>query len=690
MLAEYSAPGADLDVVLKPISRSGLSDIKIDGELIMGRTEPPFTGYDYDAVRLVSRKHARIHCALDGAYLADLGSQNGTSVNRSQVSQAPRKLADGDEICVGGELTFRIHIQPRARPVERSVSVVQPTEDKTRFLDSPMPFLNLLSVAAGPQSEASPSSAMVLPPDARPPAISQRERLVSLMREFAVLDTDDGRDAWRRHGWKAVAMIALLGVLALTAYFWNAPERNLKQAIARGEYAQAAALADSLLRIHPDDIQLREQAVDAALKSNVSIWLAKLKARDFDGAQAVLAVMSGPSSPDAELRSLQGELAWVGDLERLIGSRSGPEAPIVRIYSDEDSIERLMEHWNDNTAEHQRVLSIIAAHVPQFGDWYGEVLTHVRRLQSESAVYLPVVVRVKADINAQLQRDNPEALEVILAQTADQYPGLGGLDDVRQDLASYLEIRREARSQNSGKLFGLLRATRFRTPPFEQSVRGLTESAQLPSMELMQQYAAATVAWENGDSTQTFAELQPLTTGPWGSQLAAELERRRGVAARFAALDTSGTDSSVDQLLAFVESLDADQDAYFARAAAADLKLHQTSLMERAQDSTSLARTLWQEYRDSGAINAAQRDENLISTEFRIRARRLAQAREYARRSFTIYSQMEITAMAQGSALRGEIETEAALQRQRLNELSNVLTPELLKAKLVLIGDSPL
>jgi hypothetical protein len=678
MPADHAA--TDLDVVLEPISWPGLSDIKIDGQLIMGRTEPPLTGYDYDVVRKVSRKHARIHCAPDGAYLSDLGSQNGTTVNGSQVSQAPHKLADGDEIGLGGELTYRISIQRRLRAVERPVTAVQPAEDKTRFLDSPMPFLHLLSNAAQPQGGVSSSSAVVARPDGKPPVIRERERIVSLVREFVVLDTG--------HKWKAATAIVLLGALALATYFWNASERNLEKAIARGEYAQAATLADSMLREHPDDIQLRERAVDAALKASVSVWLPKLKARDFDGAQAALAVMSGPSSPDAELRSLQGELAWVGDLERLIDSRGGPDAPI-RIYSDEQSIERFIDRWNEDTAEHQRALSIIAAHVPQFGNWYGEALTHIRQLQSESAVYLPVVLRVKADIDTQLQRDNPEALDAILAQTADQYPGLGGLDDVRQDLARYLEIRREARNQGSDRLFELIRTARFRAPPFEQSVRELTAGAQLPSAELMQQYAAATKMWENGDSAETFAELQPLTTGPWGSQLAAELERRRGVAARFAALDASGAENSVDQLLAFAESLDADQDAYFSRAAAADLRLQRTSVMARAQDAMSRARALWQEYRDDGAINAAQRDENSISTEYRTRARQLAQAREYARQSLMIYSQLDMAAMAPGSVIRSEIETEATVQRQGLNELGNVLAPALLKAKLELIGDSP-
>jgi len=697
--------GCDLDVVLQPLSRPELSDIRIDGELTIGRTEPPFAGYAHEVVRLLSRQHARIYCREGGVYLADLESRNGTTVNRARVWQTPCRLGDGDEICLGGQLSYRVKINPRpvadrSQPAKQAVilrdsvnppvpsaSALPPGDDKTRFIDSPTSFLKLFSNAAEPKNEAPSDSSIVLAADAKSPALRQRERVMSLLREFASLDASDGRDVWRRYGWKAAAIVALFGAFALTVYFWNASERNLRQAIARGEYPHAAALADRLLQKHPEDILLRAQATDATLKATVPAWLAKMRSHDFDGANAVLAGMSGLGARDVELQPLKGELEWVGDLERLVNHRGGPQAPI-RIYSDEDSIEQVVGRWNDDTSEHQRALAIIAAHVPEFGEWYGEALTHVRRLQSESAVYLPVIQRVKTDIDTELQRDNPEGLEVMLAQTADKYPGLGGLDGVRRDLARYVEIRQEALSRNSGRLFALLRTARFATPPFEHSFRGLIETGQLPSTELLQQYDAATKAWESGNSSETFTELQPLTTGPWGSEAAAELERRRGVAARFAAIDSSrATEGVVDQLLAFVESLDVGEDGYFARAAATDLKLQRASVMTRAQDSMSRARMLWQEYRNNGAINAAQRVENSISAGFRTRARLLAEAREQARRGLMIYSQIDVEAAPQWSTIRSDIESEASRQRRGLIELGNVLAPELLKAKLALIGE---
>ena len=902
----------DVDVVLRPLSRPELGEIRIDAaEFAIGRAEPPFRSYGNNVINMLSRRHARIFRKDGSVYLADLESRNGTTVNRVRIGRVHTKLRDGDEICFGGTLSYRVQITsrvcpegsltltlkprssdsgldpiviakfpflvsktsgtfsrhqgkgthrreleylsrrhacihhkdgkayiedlgssngtfvnglrltqravplqdgvvvafggqhfvyevtitqqaavepaqnaarepladrepnvpqarsitrqpapgpaqsavqkpvaeskpnppqaksisrrpavapaqsaaqepatgsepnpPQAKSIGRQPAVAPPqstaqkrvaerepvTErepevpqayDKTQFMAAaPASFLQVFchadeakrdTPADGP---AVPAAAAKEPPVRRRP----RGRVMLLLSELASLLASGEPDRPRLVWWKPAAVAGFLGALALTAYFWSAPERALKDAVAHGEYARAAVLASRLLEKHPDDLDLKARATEAALKANVPAWLLKVRARDFDGAKGILTGLSELGTRDTDLPPLIDELEWLGNLDRLVSARGGPDAPI-RIYADEDGIEHLIGRWNDDTGEHQRALARIASHVPQFGDWYGEALTHLRRLQSESTVYLPVIERVKSNIASELERDNPEALELLLKETAEKYPSLGGLDSVRQDLERYLEIRREAGTRKSGRLFALLHKARFVTPPFEQSFRALTESGQLPPADLLQQYDAATQAWKDGNASESFAALQKMTAGPWGEYAAKELQRRRAVADRFAALQQSRSAADfVDQLLAFRESLDADEDLNFVRATAAELNLQRDSVIARAQDAMNRARALWQEYRSTGAIDASLRIETSISDQFRIRASLLAEASRYAQQGVLIYSQVDAAGATQWAAIRDEIKSEAREQRSRLDDLSNVVEPELLKAKLALLG----
>jgi len=304
-------------------------------------------------------------------------------------------------------------------------------------------------------------------------------------------------------------------------------------------------------------------------------------------------------------------------------------------------------------------------------------------------VYLPVIARLKDAIATELSRDDPEALEPLLAETAAKYPGLGGLDSARADLSYYVEIRREARTRQSGRLFALLQKAHFVTPPFEQSLGGLIATGQLPSAELRREYDAATQNWKEGNLDAAVASLQKMASGPWGDEAAAECERRRAVSARFSAIVQMRTAGDyLDQLLAFAQSLDVEEDVYFVHTTADALQLRRDSVVAREQEAINRARMLWQEYRDSGGIDAAQRIDSAVSDSFRRRAQLLAEAQRAARQAFLISSLIDTTAAAQWSALRNEIESEVRQERSSLDELSNVLQPEPLKAKVALLGGS--
>lgn len=815
----------DLDIVLKPLSRPELGEIRLDGSVFaVGRTEQPFASYARDILEMLSRRHARIFCEEGVVYLADLESRNGTTVNRAAIAQVPCRLRDGDEVCFGGVLSYRVEIAPRDsnprstaegfsltltpasagqglqpivitrfpflvskndaafsryhhehgrqlsflsrrhahifrkdggaciedldssngtfvdglrlqehavpledgmllafggdhftyrvsiskesgieptqpgartqvpqnKPAERKAADVAPAaSDKTTFVVAPTSFLDIFCVDETPSEGFEPTGSTSPDVPAKEPARRRsRGRSAVLLSELVALFAGAEHDRTWRSWWKGAAIVTVLGGAALALYLRGAPERELKDAVARGAYAQAASLADRYLEERPDDAELKALATEAALKANVPAWLTKLQARDFEGAKAVLAGLSELGIRNPDLRPLVGELEWLGNLERLVSVRGGPDAPI-RIYVDEDAIAALIERWNDNTGEHQRALARIASHVPQFAAPYAEALTHLRKLQSDATVYLAAIERLKASIATELDRDNPQALEAVLKETAEKYPGLGGLDNVRQDLARYIEIKREARTRKSGRVFAAVLKARFTTPPFQEGFRALGVGRQLPGDELVKQYAAATLPWKEGRATESLAGLQKIAAGPWADAVADELARRQAVMAQFVVLQQSqGAGGYAEQLLAFRASLDPEEDVYFTRATQADLELQKDKALVRAQESMNRARALWQEYRNAGVIEATQRVETTISNTFRTRARLLSDARRQAQLAMQIYAQVNAVLPAQWSTIQDEIRVEAEQQRNALLELRNVLAPELLKAKLALLGES--
>ncbi len=612
-------------------------------------------------------------------------------------SQSKAAAESGSMVLVESKARAVTESEPKASGESKPKAVTGPqpnapqalASNKTQFMAAPTSFLEVYCDPGEPKDVGAPgeSAAPAVAAKESPVSRRRRGRAMLLLSELASLRVGGEPDGARSGWWRSAVVVGVLGGLIWAVYWWNAPERDLRNALGRGEYVRAAALAGQLLAKHPDDAELKALATDSTLKASVPIWLAKVRAHDFDGARSVLTGVSDMAVRDTAVRPLIEELDWLGNFERLISDRGGPEAP-VRIYADEDHIEHLIGGWNDDTGEHQRALARIASHVPQFGDFYGEALTYLRRMQSESTVYLPIIERLKGNIEIELQRDDPEALLPLLKETAAKYPGIGGLDRVRQDLTSYIELRQEARARKSGRVFALLAKANFATPPFQRAAHALTENGQLPAATLLQEYAAATRVWQDGNSEAALASLQKMTTGPWGDEVAKELERRRHVSERFVELRQSrdATDY-VDQLLAFRESLDADEDVYFVRATAADLNQQKDNVIARAQDAMNKARALWEEYRSKGAIDAAQRIETSISDQYRTCAHLLAEASRYAREGIAIYAQVDPAGAAQWSGIREEIESEARQQRGRLNDLSNVVEPELLKTKLALLGD---
>ncbi|OLL28171.1 FHA domain-containing protein [Burkholderia sp. SRS-W-2-2016] len=121
---------AAFDVVLTPrasAQRPALDAIRIvDSLFAIGRSEAPFNDYPPQWTAALSRRHARVFVEHGAVYVADLGSKNGTSVNGVAVRQTPARVRAGDELCFGGDLCYRVALEPRARIVANAGTPAAP------------------------------------------------------------------------------------------------------------------------------------------------------------------------------------------------------------------------------------------------------------------------------------------------------------------------------------------------------------------------------------------------------------------------------------------------------------------------------------------------------------------------------------------------------------------------------------
>lgn len=695
---------SQLSLTLSPErSDLGLQPIVVGSfPFLISKNDERFARYrdDYPhQVKYLSRRHAHIFIKGGVPFVEDLGSVNGTFVAEKRLDEHAAPLKDGDLLAFGGHhFVYRVslHNVPQIEPTVTRLNTVPgimahdlADADKTTFVAAADSFLNIFCIdnAVRPDDEAD-DEVPALADDARKDAGPRRARgrISIFLSELGGALGGTERRTLRRLSWGAASAVVALAAVVLVLYLSGISEREVRDLLASGEYARAATAASKYIRRHPDSVELKTLGTEALLKANLANWMSLLKARQFDKAAAALAAMKEVGAGNDDAQPFLSELEWIGNLERFVIGRGGVDAPI-RVYADEDKIRNLVKYWDDDIKGHQRALARTSSYVPEFKDSYAEALSHLRKLQSDDAVYLAAIERLKATIDAELSADRPDNLKAVFKDYAEKYPRLGGMESLHQDLQQYAALQGELRARRLGPLIAALGKVSFSTPPFQKQFRKL-RSSQLPSPDTVQQHEAVAKAWQGGDVKEALARLQKMTSGPWADVAAKELAHKKAVADQYQALQAArGANGYEDRLIAFYGSLDSEDDAYFVRATEADVAAYKGKALGRAEDLLKRAQAAWRQYQQQGAIGGEQRLESGISGGFKAQARLLSEAQAKAGQGMQIYRLLKADDVAQWAKLQDEITAETELQRRSLQELSMVLEPGLLKAKLALIGD---
>jgi pSer/pThr/pTyr-binding forkhead associated (FHA) protein len=649
-------------------------------------------------VNYVSRRHAHIFVKGGTPFVEDLGSTNGTFVNGERLGDTAVALTEGASLAFGGRhFAYTVGLPRIDDPcptatvtgsLNRATQEEGADADKTTFITTAHSFLDIFCVDQSQARDDEINHETVPEPSVRVRR-RPRSRFSRFISELRVaLGGEQGATRGSRRVLFATVVVVVLAVAGGGAlYVKGGAERDLKGRVERGDYRGALTVANSYLARHPGNAEASALGTQALLKAYLPDWLDRLKQRDFDGARSVVEQLQTLSASNADARFLVNEIDWIGRLEAFVMRRGSEQAdPSIRIYADEDRMSELLRQWESDPGGHQQRLDRIASIVPEFRDTYASAMSHLRKLQSDDSVYLPAIDRLKASVSKALDQGHPEGLRDTIADYADKYPRLAGLDKLQDDLAKYIELNDAMLARNLGALVVAMQKAQFVTPPFQARLRQL-EHDGLPSADVVKRYAAVWDAWKSGQATQAINALQDMLGGTWADGVAAELAHKKAVASQFADLQKSrATAGFDDRVMAFYESLDPVADTWFANAIQPDLDALKPKALARAQEWQTQAQAAWTQYRINGAIGGEQRLETGVSNAFKKQARLLADAQFKAQHAVRLFKQIGSDRAAQAEKLLAEITAEVDLQRRSLVELRAVIDPAVLDAKLALIG----
>jgi len=339
-------------------------------------------------VNYLSRRHAHLFLKGGAPYVEDLGSTNGTFVNGTRLDERMVPLHEDDTLAFGGRhFVYRVGMQwdeaaADTAPTRIGVTQVPPgmDADRTTFVAAADSFLDIFCVEPAPDPEPAHAATTGAAAETVTPAGWLDVLAARIARALGVKTVPDPRTV-RRIG---AAVLALAVVPVALLLRGGSPESRTADLLARGDNAQAAAVAAAGLGDDPDNARLRALDTEAQLKAALPAWIGAVERRQFVRAAAQVDAMRRQGHANPELAPLLAELDWIVQLRAYAAARGGAQVP-VRDAADAARIRQFLKEWEDRGDAWQRAYVIMSAHVPAYRDAYAAALSDIRKLALQEA-----------------------------------------------------------------------------------------------------------------------------------------------------------------------------------------------------------------------------------------------------------------------------------------------------------------
>lgn len=644
----------------------------------------------------ISSPHAVIGLNHGEIYIEDLISAEGTFMAGQQLEATPQAVADEAILSFGSSRhhTFRVSLKQAQQPERKMDTVLAGNTDsvkehadiyRTVFVHSSKSFLEMYCAENDPEQAVDSDTSHLSTKGETGKALNGSHKKKGLITNIRrVLWNEPGKN--RNVFPVGIGVISIVFFLTAILYLFSSDKREIKSFLENRAYIDSTTAANRYLERHPNDEDVNDWAVEALTKAIVPGWVERIEQRRFEHAESYLnaAKRNYPSINAGQ--QIFDLLIWAGKVEKHVYQRGGMEAPIV-IFRHEKPISDLVTEWDADSFRHRLQLNQLLAFVPEFEVLHRRVISELRMLRHEHAVYGKAISGLKIKVNNGLANRDYQRIESAIANIRKQYPRVGGLDGLSKDIENVELIDSMMEQRALIEADRLSREIAFNTPLVRQNIRERLDQT-LPPQEVITQYQKATDAWRLGQSKKALKMLHSLKAKPWGD-VAERLEQRYSkINTAYTRLqDETDSDSYSERLLAFHLLMIPSQDEFFSAAVESEFQFIKKQFQVQLKRDFDRINTQWTRFQDAGGIPGVIRVEERVSRRFRDQAERLSAAYREISEGTRKYKLIKTEVPAQWLTLRTKIVNEARRQNQWLNDLDVVLKPTLLSAKLSLLPE---